>query len=165
LAQDIVSLLDSTRRTIEALTKPPVNATPAANGAGTTGDALITDANDNEPTGFEPEVQVVAFKTAVYAFLGTLDSIDKRLKRQMYGLEEAGILSLAKETVIHGLTEPKPSLYPDGNGKIGGLDVGRLNAGGATVERDMERELWERASVHLDAVAKRQSEEGDVMMG
>lgn len=124
----------------------------------------------------------------MYNFIATLDSVDKRLKRQMYGLEEAGILTLqraaggggggAGAAVVNGGgntiaaaaaagsgEKPGPSLDPDGMGRIGTLDVGRLNAGRATVECAMEAELWSRARSHLDrVVGNHQDGLGDEMV-
>ncbi|KAL2195088.1 mediator complex, subunit Med11 [Corynascus similis CBS 632.67] len=43
-------------------------------------------------------------------------------------------------------------LEPDGMGRYGNLDVGKLNMASSTVERDMERELWRRAREELTKV-------------
>ncbi|AEO56737.1 hypothetical protein MYCTH_2301973 [Thermothelomyces thermophilus ATCC 42464] len=43
-------------------------------------------------------------------------------------------------------------LEPDGMGRYGNLDVGKLNMASSTVERDMERELWRRAREELAKV-------------
>ncbi|KAH6841024.1 mediator complex, subunit Med11 [Chaetomium sp. MPI-CAGE-AT-0009] len=43
-------------------------------------------------------------------------------------------------------------LEPDGMGRYGSLDVGKLNMASSTVERDMERELWRRAREELGRV-------------
>jgi hypothetical protein len=48
-------------------------------------------------------------------------------------------------------TGPK-RLEPDGMGRYGSLDVGKLNMASSTVERDMERELWLRAREELERV-------------
>ncbi|KAK4100122.1 hypothetical protein N658DRAFT_508076 [Parathielavia hyrcaniae] len=42
-----------------------------------------------------------------------------------------------------------PRLEPDGMGRFGSLDVGKLNMASSTVERDMERDLWRRAREEL----------------
>ncbi len=99
------------------------------------------------------------------AFLKTLHSIDVRLKRQILGLEEAGIVSLKEGKGGGGA--PSASLEPNGVGNIGGLDVGWLNSRSSKVERTMEAELWTKAREHLQAVAERQdrkSEEPDIKM-
>ena len=88
----------------------------------------------------------MAFKNAMDAFLSTLHSVDVRLKRQILGLEEAGIVSLKEN-------KGAVSLDPNGVGGIGNLDVGWLNSRSNKVERDMEAELWTKARTHLEAVA------------
>lgn len=45
-------------------------------------------------------------------------------------------------------------LDPDGRGRYGNLDVGRMNMAIDTVERDMERELWQRAKEHAERVVR-----------
>lgn len=48
----------------------------------------------------------------------------------------------------------KTNLEPDGMGKVGGLDVGWLNARSSKVERDMEAELWTGMRKHLESVVE-----------
>lgn len=103
------------------------------------------------------ETQVAAFKEAMDSFLTTLHSVDVRLKRQIWGLEEAGLISL-KESRPSGV-----SLEPNGVGDIGSLDVGWLNSRSNKVDRDMEAELWStmRATVErLDQNEPGQREAG-----
>lgn len=45
-------------------------------------------------------------------------------------------------------------LDPDGVGRYGNLDVGRMNMAIDTVERDMERELWARAREHAERLTR-----------
>lgn len=102
------------------------------------------------------------------AFLETLHSVDVRLKRQIWGLEEAGIITLksaregsdgsaAAGSAAGGQASAlgvKANLDPDGVGKIGGLDVGWLNARSRKAERDMEAELWTGMRKHLESVVE-----------
>lgn len=103
------------------------------------------------------------------AFMATLHSVDVRLKRQIWGLEEAGIITLkgARDGADGSAAAAGPAagahasslaaktnLEPDGVGKVGGLDVGWLNARSSKVERDMEAELWTGMRKHLESVAK-----------
>lgn len=102
------------------------------------------------------------------AFLSTLHSVDVRLKRQIWGLEEAGVITLksAREGPDGGGSAAgsgagggggstvKTNLEPDGVGKVGGLDVGWLNASSSKVERDMEAELWTGMRKHLESLAE-----------
>lgn len=113
-------------------------------------------------------------------FLSTLHSVDARLKRQILGLDEAGIISLpsnkdaAKDKPKDedgtgtgtgtgaAAPGPKPALEPDGVGMVGDLDVGWLNSRSNQVEREMEAELWTKARKHLEALSGNQG--GDVSM-
>lgn len=98
-------------------------------------------------------------------FLSILHSVDVRLKRQIWGLEEAGILKdKPKEDATSG--GPKPVLEPNGLGMLGSLDVGWLNSRSNQVEREMEAELWTGARTHLETVVGSSGADsgGDVSM-
>lgn len=115
------------------------------------------------------------------AFMSTLHSVDVRLKRQIWGLEEAGVITLksaAREgaggangsaagggSSAAGATAVKTNLEPDGVGKVGGLDVGWLNARSSKVERDMEAELWTGMRKHLESVAEGRIVAGGELFG
>lgn len=88
-------------------------------------------------------------------FLTTLHAVDVRLKRQIFGLEEAGILTLedARPRDKDAGGAQKPALEPNGLGMMGNLDVGWLNSRGNQNERDMEAELWTKARKTLESVA------------
>ncbi|AEO63217.1 uncharacterized protein THITE_2108142 [Thermothielavioides terrestris NRRL 8126] len=62
---------------------------------------------------------------------------------------------------------PVARLEPDGMGRYGKLDVGKLNMASSTVERDMEEELWRRAREQLARVVSGsgagQGQEGERM--
>lgn len=97
-------------------------------------------------------------------FLTTLTSVDVRLKRQIFGLEEAGILTLDKarlkdDDLLSG--GQRPALEPNGMGMVGSLDVGWLKSRSNQVEREMEAELWTKARKHLDDVAGGAKNGGD----
>ncbi len=100
----------------------------------------------------DTDAQVQAFKEAVDGFLATLHSVDVRLKRQIWGLEEAGIISL-KERRSGGV-----SLEPNGVGDVGDLDVGWLNSRSSKVERDMEAELWTKMRTALECLGQGQGQ-------
>lgn len=87
------------------------------------------------------------------SFLTTLHSVDVRLKRQIWGLEEAGIISL-KESRPSGV-----SLEPNGVGNIGSLDVGWLNSRSNKVDRDMEAELWATMRTTMDRLCQEEPDE------
>lgn len=94
-------------------------------------------------------------------FLSTLHSVDARLKRQILGLDEAGIISLPsnkdaakdKSKDDDAAAAAKPALEPNGVGMVGDLDVGWLNSRSNQVEREMEAELWTKARTHLETVS------------
>lgn len=111
------------------------------------------------------EEQTQAFRDAMNKFLSTLHSVDALLKRQILGLDEAGIISLpnqenkdsgkdrSKEDDNTSSSSLKPALEPNGLGKVGNLDVGWLNSRSNQVEREMEAELWTKARKHLESLA------------
>lgn len=83
------------------------------------------------------------------AFVTTLHYIDVHLKRQILGLEEAGIVDLSNEVEAGA---DKGDVRPTAVGTVGGLDVGWLNSRGDRVERGMEGELWEKGRAFLEGV-------------
>ncbi|CAK7267700.1 hypothetical protein SEPCBS119000_002684 [Sporothrix epigloea] len=131
---DIIKLLSLANGTVLPLLTP-VDTAP---------DSHAISANS---TGNDTESRVTSFKEAMDSFLTTLHAVDVRLKRQIWGLEEAGIISL-KESKSTGV-----SLEPNGVGDIGTLDIGLLNSTSSKIDREMEAELWAtmRATLeHLD---------------
>jgi Mediator complex protein len=103
------------------------------------------------------EDQEETFKSAMNDMLTTLHRVDVLMKRQIWALEEAGIIKLAAAERVTVDAEAKllakSSLEPNGVGSIGNLDVGWLNSRSSKVERDMEAELWGRARKLLERVA------------
>ncbi|KAJ3457611.1 hypothetical protein MRS44_014752 [Fusarium solani] len=81
------------------------------------------------------------------------DPSGEAMKRQIFALEEAGIVNLANPQRQEPNGPPKASLKPNGTGAVGNLDVGWLNSRGTRVERDMESELWARAKEVLQKEA------------
>jgi hypothetical protein len=141
--------------------------------------------DDDDNSSHDP---LTTFQTPQTAFFQTVDRIDKQLTRQIFALEEAGIVTLrgsggnsgaanagemlqqqqgqqgqqqqietaggegggAKAVVAAGTGR----LEPDGTGKYGKLDVGRLNMASSKVEREMEGEMWRRGREHLEGVVR-----------
>lgn len=100
------------------------------------------------------EEQTQAFQDNMGRFLTTLHAVDVRLKRQIFGLEEAGILTLDEtRPKDKDAGAQKPSLEPNGLGMMGNLDVGWLNSRSNQNERDMEAELWNKARKTLESIA------------
>ncbi|KAI6381471.1 hypothetical protein MCOR25_001165 [Pyricularia grisea] len=147
--KDIASLLEKAGRVIGSL-KPKPDSAPDPSAA-----------ESQDPP------QLAACKSATDDFFATLQSVNIRLKRQIYGLEEAGIITLSQPTITAaGKTKPKgelptminavvPPVQPNGVGGMGAgnLDVGWLNSRSNKVDRDMEAELWAHARQHLESVA------------
>ncbi|KAJ6788146.1 hypothetical protein PWT90_03247 [Aphanocladium album] len=92
-----------------------------------------------------------AFTKSTDAFLTALHDIDVRMKRQIMGLEEAGIINLSAASRGDPNAQAKASLKPNGLGAVGNLDVGWLNSRSTKVERDMEAELWDKAKKILES--------------
>ncbi|KAK0727427.1 mediator complex protein-domain-containing protein [Lasiosphaeria miniovina] len=148
--KDIASLLVHASEAMKAVAKIPAAQQPPPGAA-----------NNNDDDDGAADA-VANFTAAQTEFIDKLDRIDKLLKRQIYALEEAGIITLrtsAEPAIIEtagagaeGRVKIIPSrLEPDGMGKWGKFDVGFLNMSGNTVERDMEGELWSKAKEHLAA--------------
>ncbi|KAK4189092.1 mediator complex, subunit Med11 [Podospora australis] len=134
------------------------------------------------PANINPEEEeadpVASFQLAQTNFLNTIDRVAKHLDRQIYALEEAGIISLRDKNAQaaaaaaadsqqqiqgaggdsqsgsqvdqdSGRKKIEASLEPDGLGRYGKLTVGQLNLASSTVERDMELELWRKGLKHF----------------
>lgn len=102
--------------------------------------------------------QIEVFQNSMNDFLRTLRTVNVGMKRQIWGLEEAGIVSLdtnetqsadAEGSKTAGAGNRNMPLQPDGDGRIGGLDVGWLNSRSNKVESDMEADLWNEAESFL----------------
>ena len=170
LLQDIASLLDLTGTAIQSLGKQSLPPAPATNSTGTAAPEQQQYPQSQSQSQPQPQPQPSAaeqtrqFEDAMNKFLSTLHSVDARLKRQILGLDEAGIISLPsnkdaakdkpKDDDGPGAgAGPKPALEPDGVGMVGDLDVGWLNSRSNQVEREMEAELWTKARKHLEALS------------
>ncbi|KAJ8106983.1 hypothetical protein ONZ43_g6879 [Nemania bipapillata] len=109
------------------------------------------------------------FKEYMDEFMKTLRTVNVNMKRQIWGLEEAGIISLNKREVatreeggeVQAINSRNRLLEPDGNGKIGGLDVGWLNSRSNKVEKDMEADLWQEAENILQRLIAHQRQEAN----
>ncbi len=182
--QDISSLLQHTSDALRAIAKPPTTNSSAS----TPSNALAGTAPETYQE--SQEAALSNFKAIQSEFLNTLDRIDKQLKRQIYALEEAGIITLrntgeqAEGGEGAGTAGPGTSggaaggegttgktrakevvarLDPDGVGRYGSLDVGQLNMASSTVERDLEQELWAKARELTARMAAQKASRGDQM--
>ncbi|KXJ92916.1 mediator complex, subunit Med11 [Microdochium bolleyi] len=139
--KDIVSLLRSVGQAVGSLGKKEVQDSEE--------DTTMGDASD----------RTRLFQDSMDDFIRTLRVVNTGMKRQIYGLEEANIVTLRKddaEAQPATTTESRHApLEPDGDGKIGGLDPGWLNSRSNKVERDMESELWDQAESLLRTILQR----------
>ena len=111
------------------------------------------------------------FTIASSEYFATLSSIDVRLRRQIYALEEADIVSpesAAKETQPKITVPPalavmggaqghdfsKQAKPEKASGGLGNLDVGWLNSRNDKVEKEMEAELWAKAREMVERYEK-----------
>ncbi|XXG99610.1 hypothetical protein Hte_005951 [Hypoxylon texense] len=137
--RNIVSLLRSTASAVQTLGKRPAQDD----------DVAMVDHKDH---------QIEVFRNSMNDFLRTLRTVNVGMKRQIWGLEEADIVTLdtnetqsadAESSKTAGAANRNVPLQPDGDGKIGGLDVGWLNSRSNQVEKDMEADLWNEAEAFL----------------
>lgn len=110
------------------------------------------------------EHQKEHFRSEASQYFSLLSSIDVRLRRQVYALEEAEIIpaeavkeqqtSLAVPSIFAHLGSPQNSSSPKQpplsksvhiGGGLGTLDVGWLNSRNDNVGKEMEAELWAKA--------------------
>jgi len=123
-----------------------------------------------------PSLEVVkaSFETHTLTFYNQIQSVSARLRRQVYALEEAGIIAAEPEvqnvaTVpqLQQQSLPGRALGPSGalagqnnvepampitNGGLGNLDVGWLNSRRDVVGKMKEAELWKEARVLVESL-------------
>ncbi|MCJ1363173.1 hypothetical protein MMC16_002280 [Acarospora aff. strigata] len=142
--KDIAKLLHSAGLAVKALTKSL---------EGTQEDDSLPGSLENHKT---------AFTSAASQYFSLLSSIDVRLRRQIYALEEADIISAegsVKESqtalavpTSHGATGGAGIAVPSSDkanaaaSGLGSLDIGWLNSRNDTVGKEMEAELWAKAN-------------------
>ncbi|GAD92588.1 hypothetical protein NFIA_021550 [Paecilomyces variotii No. 5] len=109
-----------------------------------------TRSQESESTENSLDSHKAAFKAATSQYFALLSSIDVRLRRQVYALEEASILA------------PEPtSRTGDAAGGAGGattsanpLEISWLNSRKDTVGKDKEAELWAGAKEFVSQIQK-----------
>jgi len=110
------------------------------------------------PTSAEDGPQ--SFTDATNTYLKALHSVDVRLKRQIYGLHEAGIITMAKEPPSRSDGQNPDTSRVAGDNVA--LDVGWLNSRSGKVGRDMEAELWVKARTFLETLEEKKKKNGRV---
>lgn len=144
-SQDIAKLIESAGLAIQALTNSR------------SGD---TDASAPSPTASSLDAHKKRFREATSQYFALLSSIDVRLRRQVYALEEAAILapeSASRTNDVPGATGAAAAA------PASSLDISWLNSRKDTVGKDKEAELWAAAREFVERNAKRPGDrsEGD----
>lgn len=119
LQQDVAKLIHSAGLAVQALT----NARP-----------------DDSTTDTSLDAHKTRFKDATSQYFALLSSIDVRLRRQVYALEEANVLapdSASRTNDVPGAAGGPPAATS--------LDISWLNSRKDTVGKDKEAELWAAA--------------------
>ncbi|MCJ1382794.1 hypothetical protein MMC17_005907 [Xylographa soralifera] len=106
---------------------------------------------EEKPTSIEQ--QKSSFTVATSRYFSLLSSIDVRLRRQVYALEEADIIAAetaAKESQGSQSVSGNPSQASKDrvsapSSGLGNLDIGWLTSRNDKVGKEMEAELWEQA--------------------
>ncbi|KAL4782913.1 mediator complex protein-domain-containing protein [Aspergillus varians] len=103
----------------------------------------LTDARSNDPSSADNSLDShkARFKEATSQYFALLSSIDVRLRRQVYALEEASILAPDSSSRTGDLSGTATSAA----GASNPLDVSWLNSRKDTVGKEKEAELWAAA--------------------
>lgn len=109
--------------------------------------ALTNTKSDSEtPSDGSLESHKAQFKEATAKYFSLLSSIDVRLRRQLYAVEEASLFStdsVSKDAAGAGASAV--GAVGAGSGATNPLDVSWLNSRKDTVGKDKEAELWAAA--------------------
>lgn len=134
LEQDVAKLIHSAGLAIQALT----NAKPNSPSSEVPGDSL-----DSHKT---------QFKDATQQYFALLSSIDVRLRRQVYALEESSVL--APDPVGRAGDATTGTAGAAGSAASNSLDISWLNSRKDTVGKDKEAELWAAARGFVEQLDK-----------
>ena len=129
----------------------------------------MASSNPEDPVTIDSHKE--SFSRATAEYFSLLSSINVRLRRQIYALEEADIIasdSISKEGQVTGSATAAGGGGAGGvaaqaeKGEISGvglgnLDVGWLNSRSDTVGREMEGEIWAKAREFLERLEQRKS--------
>lgn len=101
------------------------------------------------------------FLQFVTTYFTTLSSIDVRLRRQVYGLQEAGLIADgdAKDAKRGASAASAGATAAAGAGPV---DLSWLNGRGDQVEKDMEREVWMSARKFVQSLVQQVGPHGYV---
>ena len=149
-------------RALAILYLPKQSITKLLRSAGLAIKTLTAYQTFTEPTGETlPRDELQNFTEASSTYLNSLHSVDVRLKRQIHGLVESGIIVRDKEA---GMRKPDVSEAAKvaGDRNVSSLDVGWLNSRSDKVDKVMEAELWQTSREFLeDVIKEKNSDHGD----
>ncbi|KAI9742828.1 MAG: hypothetical protein M1818_003557 [Claussenomyces sp. TS43310] len=118
------------------------------------GSAVKTLTTFQSPSGIDDCHE--AFTASAEKYLEALHSVDVRMKRQINGLKESGIIAKTKPGEGKGESQSGFSgIDNTRNATKVNLDVGWLNSRSGKVAVDMEAELWANARTFLENMEKR----------
>ncbi|MCJ1437351.1 hypothetical protein MMC27_006738 [Xylographa pallens] len=108
---------------------------------------------DAEEKSTSVEQQKSSFTAATSQYFSLLSSIDVRLRRQVYALEEADIIpaeaaskeSQGSQSVSGNPSQANQDRTSIQSGGLGNLDIGWLNSRNDRVGKEMEAEIWKQA--------------------
>ncbi|KAJ5769788.1 uncharacterized protein N7511_001839 [Penicillium nucicola] len=129
--QDVTKLIHSAGLAIQALT----NSKPVPTDSSPTPDGSL-------------DSHKARFKEATSQYFALLSSIDVRLRRQVYALEEAGSLGPDTDTGKSARTEASTGASNSANP----MDISRLNSRKDTTGMDKEAEVWAAARQFVDSI-------------
>lgn len=134
MLQDVTKLINSAGLAIQALTN--AKSDDSSSSSSTTNTTPSLDSHKTR------------FKEATSQYFALLSSIDVRLRRQVYALEEASILA------PDSASRAGDAAGGAGGGAAGGaanpLDISWLNSRKDTVGKDKEAELWAAARAFVE---------------
>lgn len=155
---EVAEMVKQAGRAVNALTNRPLTQADDEDG-----DEDMTDGQRTLSSSDRQE----AFKRHTIAFYTGIQSVTARLRRNVYGLEEAGIIGPETSTLqpsgesVRPPASGQPGRPPREetlritNGGMGNLDVGWLNSKGNKVAAEKESELMEEAKELLQDELRR----------
>ncbi|KZF25026.1 hypothetical protein L228DRAFT_236165 [Xylona heveae TC161] len=156
IEKDVSALLHSAGLAVQALTTSPPESAESS--------------DQSQPL----DAHKAAFNSATARYFSLLSSITVRLRRQIYALEEANIVSpdqagpglpaLAGATSSNTQAQAAADKGGIAAGGLGNLDVGWLNSRRDEVGKEMEAELWAKARELLADSVEQPKENTDVEM-
>ncbi|KAL1970467.1 hypothetical protein VTN77DRAFT_4111 [Rasamsonia byssochlamydoides] len=117
--------------------------------------------NAKSEAGNTVEARKAAFKAATAQYFALLSSIDVRLRRQVYALEEAGILAPDSSAPSRAGDAAAAAAGGGAAAAFNPLEISWLNSRKDTVGKDKEAELWAAAREFVTKVRAQSSSSSD----